>query len=145
MTSLDRQHKVKCEILGGGNGELDEIRVLNRVIRRDGQGPTLEADPRRAEIAVRDLVLENAKPSKLPGSKEEHKRSGGGSSGAGVYPLNAMDVEPPGAVDVDLHASLDKYASKGMGRGSVRESPGLGKNPRYSPPQRRFALCSLLG
>ena len=77
---------------------------------------------------MRDVGLENAKPSKLPGVKEEHKCSGGGPSGAGVYPLNAMDVEPPGAVDVDLYASLDKCASKGKGRGSVRESPGLGKN-----------------
>ena len=43
------------------------------------------------------------------------------------FPINAMDVEAPGAVD-DLHANLDKCASKGKGRASVRESPGLGKN-----------------
>ena len=128
--SLEAAYKVKCEILGGGKNELSEIRVLNRVIRRDGQGLTLEADPRHAEIVVRDLCLENAKPSKLPGSKEEHKRSGGGPSGAGVYPINAIDVEPQGAVDaeVDMHEYIDKYTSKGKGRGSVRESAGLGKN-----------------
>ena len=170
--SLEAAYKVKCEILGGGKGKMSEIRVLNRVIRRDDQVLTLEADPRHAEIFVRDLCLENAKPSKLPCSKEEHKRSGGGPSGAGVYPLNAIDVEPQGAVDanVDMHEYVDKYTSKGKGRGSVRESAGLGKmptelgwrlstagtelpqsssqaaaKPRCSPPRRRLALCSPLG
>ena len=49
-------------------------------------GFTLEADPRHAELVVRDLGLEGIKLSKRPGSKEEHKRSGGGPAGAGVYP-----------------------------------------------------------
>ena len=145
---------------------------MNRVIRRDDQGHTLEADPRHAEIVVRDLCLEHVKPSKLPGSKEEHKRSGGGPSGAGVYPINTIVVEPHGAVDVDidLHEYIDKYTSKGKGRGSVRESAGLGKNAdgaRLAPVhcedgaasepvarrggtsvfafRRKLALCSPLG
>ena len=91
--SPENAYKVKCEVLGVGTGELDEIRVLNRAIRHDGQGLTLEADPLHAEIVVKDLGLQIAKPSKLPVSKEEHKRSDGGPSGAGVYPVNAMDVE----------------------------------------------------
>ena len=61
--SPETAYTVKCGILGGGNGELDEIRVLNRVIRRDGQGLTLEADPRHAEIVVSDLGLERKKTS----------------------------------------------------------------------------------
>ena len=44
-----------------------------------------------------------------------------------MYTLNAMDVELPIVVD-DLAADLDKYASKGKGRCSVRETSGLGKN-----------------
>ena len=76
---------------------------------------------------MRDLGLENAKPSKFPGSKEQHKRSGGGPS------------------DVDLHANLDKCANKGKGRGSVRESPGLGKNgdgARLAPVRSEDAAAS---
>ena len=76
---------------------------------------------------MRDLGLEHARPIKLPGSKQEHKHSGGGPAGAGVYPLNGMDVESPSVMD-DLPANLDKCASKGKGRGSVRESPELGKS-----------------
>ena len=55
--TLEDAYKVKCEVLGSGNDELSEIRVLNRVITRDAQGLTLEADPRHAEIVLRDLGL----------------------------------------------------------------------------------------
>ena len=84
--SLEEAYKVKCEVLGDGADELQEIRILNRVIRREKHGLTLEADPRHAEIVVRDLGLEGSKSSKLPGSKEEHKRTGG-PAGAGVYSI----------------------------------------------------------
>ena len=77
-TSLENAYKVKCEVLGGSEDELKEIRVLNRVVRRDDRGYSLEADPRHSEIVVRDLVLEGSKHSKLPGSKEEHKKAAGG-------------------------------------------------------------------
>ena len=72
-------YKVKCEVLGGTD-ELKHIRVLKRVVCRDGQEYSLE-DPRHAEIVVRDLSLEESKRSNLLGSKEEHKTAGGGASG----------------------------------------------------------------
>jgi hypothetical protein len=42
--------------LGGGRGELRELRVLNRVIRWTPAGLKYEADPRHAEIIVRGVV-----------------------------------------------------------------------------------------
>jgi hypothetical protein len=42
--------------LGGGSGELRELRVLNRVIRWTTQGLKYEADPRHAEIVVRGVA-----------------------------------------------------------------------------------------
>ena len=84
---LEKAYKVKSEILGDGPGEVNEIRVLNRVVRRDQSGYTIEADPRHAELAIRDLGLEGARGSKLPGSKDEMKKAGGGPAGAGEYPL----------------------------------------------------------
>jgi hypothetical protein len=42
--------------LGGGQGELRELRVLNRVIRWTPAGLKYEADPRHAEIIVRGVV-----------------------------------------------------------------------------------------
>ena len=53
--TLERAYKVKSEILGDKQGEVDEIRVLNRVVRRDKDGFTIEADPRHAEIAMREI------------------------------------------------------------------------------------------
>jgi hypothetical protein len=42
--------------LGGGEGELRELRVLNRVIRWTSAGLKYEADPRHAEIIVRGVA-----------------------------------------------------------------------------------------
>jgi hypothetical protein len=42
--------------LGGGQGELRELRVLNRVIRWTQAGLKYEADPRHAEIVVRGVA-----------------------------------------------------------------------------------------
>jgi hypothetical protein len=42
--------------LGGGQGELRELRVLNRVIRWTPAGLKYEADPRHAEIVVRGVA-----------------------------------------------------------------------------------------
>jgi hypothetical protein len=42
--------------LGGGQGELKELRVLNRVIRWSPAGLKYEADPRHAEIMVRGVA-----------------------------------------------------------------------------------------
>ena len=39
--TLEEAYKVKCEVLGGEKDELSEIRVLNRVIRREDKGYTL--------------------------------------------------------------------------------------------------------
>jgi hypothetical protein len=42
--------------LGGGQGELKELRILNRVIRWTPTGLKYEADPRHAEIVVRGVA-----------------------------------------------------------------------------------------
>ena len=56
----------------GGRKECSkEVRVLNKIIRHTAKGIELEADPRHAEIVVRDLGLTDGKPSKVPGKKEE--------------------------------------------------------------------------
>ena len=42
---------------------------MNQIIRWTDRGIELEADPRHAEIVVRELGLEGATPSKVPGVK----------------------------------------------------------------------------
>ena len=117
--TLEKAYKIKSEILGAGSNDLKEIRVLNRVVKCNDRGYTLEADPRHAEIAIRDLGLSDAKPSKLPGSKEEQKKSGGGPAGAGDYPLNLAEA---GAET----RNWEFPSGRGKGRGIVEEIMAVG-------------------
>ena len=143
--SLENAYKVKCEVLGGDSGDKKEIRVLNRIIRRVDAGFTLEADPRHAELVIRDLGLIGARASKLPGSKEDHKRAGGGPPGAGVYPQNveaevsALSADsatrrdaqaiPPAPWYSQLSSAYFKIFMKGKGRGSPAIEPTPGAQP----------------
>ena len=47
------------------------MRILNKVVRLTPGGIELAADPRHVELTVRDLKLETAKVSMVPGAKEE--------------------------------------------------------------------------
>ena len=62
---LEAKYSVKTQLLGPGYS--DEIRILNRVIRWTSDGLTMEADPRHAEIIIRELGLEDAKAVQTPG------------------------------------------------------------------------------
>ena len=75
--TLNRKYKIKVETLGAGKEDAKEIRVLNKVIRLTQEGLELEADPRHAEIVIRDLGLEEAKPSPTPGVKQGTQRRNG--------------------------------------------------------------------
>ena len=62
-------------MLGTGDGEKEEMRILNKVVRTTKEGIELEADPRHAELVIKELGLESAKSSPVPGSKEDVKKS----------------------------------------------------------------------
>ena len=67
--TLESKFKLKVQTLGNGEGHVSELRVLNKVIRLENGGIELEADPRHAEIVIKELGLEGAKASKVPGVK----------------------------------------------------------------------------
>ena len=73
--TLEDKYKLKVEKLGCEEGEVQELRILNKVVRATKSGIELEADPRHAELVVKELGLETAKISVVPGSKEEAKKS----------------------------------------------------------------------
>ena len=75
--TLENKYKLKTQVLGCGEGEEKEIRILNKVVRIGQDGIELEADLRHAEFVVRELGLEGAKESAVPGSKDAHGRNGG--------------------------------------------------------------------
>ena len=67
---LEEKYKLKVEVLGRGKGKTSEMIILNKVVRMTNEGIELEADPRHAELVVKDLGLTGCKPSMVPGSKE---------------------------------------------------------------------------
>jgi hypothetical protein len=67
--------------LGGGQGELKEMRVLNRVIQWTPAGLKYEADPRHAEIVVRGVAgAERALSAPGTSSKEFEATPGDGEN-----------------------------------------------------------------
>ena len=77
---LEEKFKVKfeckVEILGPGRNQLREVRILNRVVGWCKDGLLYEADQRHAEIVVRDLGLESAKPaSRLAPVRNKRRRA----------------------------------------------------------------------
>ena len=77
--ALQKEFDVKIRgRLGSGKLDQKEIRILNRIVRWTPRGIEYEADQRHAEIIVRDMGLEKAKGSSVPGQKakkEERQES----------------------------------------------------------------------
>ena len=71
---MSAKYEVKTAFLGPDCGQEKEIRVLNRTLRWTDTGIEYEADQRHAELIVREMAMETAKPVSTPGltdSKEE--------------------------------------------------------------------------
>ena len=76
--TLEDKYKIKVEKLGCGSDCKSEMRILNKVVRATDSGITLEADPRHAELVIKELDLTTAKVSAVPRSKAEVSRMPGG-------------------------------------------------------------------
>ena len=71
---LEHKYQIKTHVLGPGEGEVQQLKILNRIISWDGnRGITYEADPRHVEIMVEQLKLGEAKTVTTPGTKDEGK------------------------------------------------------------------------
>ena len=66
---LAQKYNIKTEVMGPGENEHKEVRILNRVIRYTPTGVCLEADPRHAERVVKEMKVEEGKTSPVLGSK----------------------------------------------------------------------------
>ena len=69
---LAKRFTVKSKVIGSGNGggELQETRVLDRIVRWTTAGWEYEADQRHAELIVKGLGLEEAKAVATPAEGE---------------------------------------------------------------------------
>ena len=68
---FEAKFEVTCSILGPDSGQAQEVKILNRIIRWEKGGIAYEADQRHAELVIRELGLQNAKPVSTPGTKED--------------------------------------------------------------------------
>ena len=68
---LAKAFEIKTKILGPEKRKLQEVRVLNRVLSWTATGITCEADPRHAEIIIRDLGFKTSRPGTTPGARED--------------------------------------------------------------------------
>ena len=69
---LEKQFDIKTEFLGPSPGNhLQEIRILNRVLCWTASGLTYEADPRHAEILIKELNPWASKAVATPGSRDD--------------------------------------------------------------------------
>ena len=67
--------EVKTEILGPEKRHVQGVKILNRIITWEKDGIMWEPDPLHAELIISQLGLDGVKPLKLPGVKEETRRS----------------------------------------------------------------------
>ena len=58
---------MKCEVLGVGDGVVSETRFLDIMIRRTESGLLIEADPRHAEMVIKDLDVVGGEPAVYQG------------------------------------------------------------------------------
>ena len=56
----------------GVGSELNELRILNRILRRTPEGLEYEADPRHIDLILESLELTDCKPVLAPGVKNPH-------------------------------------------------------------------------
>eukprot|EP00969_Alexandrium_andersonii_P205244 9069122-Alexandrium_andersonii.AAC.3 len=106
------QHQMEvrflCKIQGrlGGAADLKEAKLLNRVVRWAPEGCRYEADPRRAEQLLRDVL--------------------GAAGGARAVTFPGRKKEPGGRSGRDGSATL--------GGGPVPRTGSPGKLPEFGPP-----------
>ena len=74
QTKMKTKYEIKSEILGPEKCCSDEIRILGRVLRWTRRGIEYEPDQRHAELMVKELGLEKAKPVKTPGTSDDRNR-----------------------------------------------------------------------
>ena len=72
--ALQKQFKMKSQVLGPDVGEVKELTILNRTVRWTPTGLTWEPDPRHAEAIIRDMGVVDGKGACSPGLKEESRR-----------------------------------------------------------------------
>ena len=70
-TELRKSFALKTRVLGGDPGDVQLLKVLNRQISWKNGEDQWEADPRHVEILARQLGMQDSRPAKTPGDKND--------------------------------------------------------------------------
>ncbi len=106
---LKAEFETKTEVLGPGQRHQRQLRVLNRVLTWTASGIQCEADQRHAEILVRELGMDKAKPVSTPGSRDDAGKAGPAGDPAWQLPKGEGDNE-----DDDLLDNKDATSYRGL-------------------------------
>ena len=68
---IQKAFETKTKVIGPGRSDEKQAKVLNRTVTYTESGIQYEADPRHAEIIVREMDFESCKEVATPGSEEE--------------------------------------------------------------------------
>ena len=75
---LENKYQVKTQIFGPGEGQMREVKILNRIVSWDSaEGILYEADPRHTEIIIEQFGLGDAKTVNIPGTQAEGRTQPG--------------------------------------------------------------------
>ena len=75
---ISRKYEIKKQVIGEDSDLEKSGRILNRVIKRDCGGITIEADQRHVRERLKDLELERANHSATPCAVERKDENKGG-------------------------------------------------------------------
>ena len=145
---MKKHFELKTEILGPNakDGDVGEVRLLNRILRWEDRGISWEPDPRHAELIVQQLELQGAKAVVSPGSKDEEKkinlaetRRDEKSEEEGVYHMSECDdgnvasweLHNAKAIDIEEVMVADGWHRKENGNWlkDVRGAVTVGRSP----------------
>ena len=132
---LGNKYKIKTETLGHDKGNVQEVKILNKIVRITDAGVELEADPRHAELVVRELGLEGCKPSKAPGSKAVSEKA----EARAIKPSKKEELHSiageQGMGEMDENLDTDSWESEGHG--------GVWRRRHSTVRRKLFTPCGL--
>ena len=70
---FEKQFEISTNIIGHEPGDEKHLKVLNRIISVEEGGYTYEPDARHAEVIIKELGLQEAKPVTTPVADECHE------------------------------------------------------------------------
>jgi len=101
-TKMEQRFEIKTSVIGTGLGEVQEARVLNRIIRITDRGWEYEPDQRHAEMIVEQLGLEETQSVETPNRGGEEVGGRGRRERARSRQAKAL---PKHCSEMQLHCS----------------------------------------